>query len=212
MLSHVYAYSPFLVQGDSNKDVLECQKKLKTMGYKVDKLDGVFNTKFAETVQAFQKRNRLKITGVISSREYKMIIGREMAVDKNVSLLQKKLCETAGEQLGIPYKFGGDSPLGFDCSGYTMYVFKQHDISLERTVDKQFMQGKKINKAELKIGDLVFFTTYEKGASHVGIYVGDQKFIHASASKGVMISRLEDYYWKDRYIGARRVLKDKQHN
>ena len=113
---------------------------------------------------------------------------------------------TAKKYLGVPYKYGGTSPKGFDCSGYVLFVFSQHGKQLPRTADKQYETGTSVPAKNLKPGDLVFFTTTEKGASHCGIFVGSGKFIHASSTHGVMISALGDFYWKPRYLGARRVL------
>ncbi|RZT21533.1 C40 family peptidase [Fictibacillus sp. BK138] len=123
---------------------------------------------------------------------------------------RENLVATAKKYIGIKYKWGGTSPsTGFDCSGYLTYVFKQYDITLPRTTTDQFNGGTAVKKADLKLGDLVFFTTYRAGASHSGIYVGNGNFIHASSSKGVMISSLNDpYYWGDKYIGARRYMKE----
>ncbi|WP_425060359.1 hypothetical protein SCACP_10500 [Sporomusa carbonis] len=114
--------------------------------------------------------------------------------------------KTAEKYLKTPYKFGGESPKGFDCSGFVKYVYNKHGKKLPRTSDDQYMTGKKVAKANLKAGDLVFFTTYAPGASHVGIYCGNGKFIHVSSSRGVMISRMDEPYWKPRYLGARRVI------
>lgn len=113
---------------------------------------------------------------------------------------------TAKKYQGVPYKYGGTSPKGFDCSGFVMFVFNEHGKQLPRTADKQFETGTVVQVKNLKPGDLVFFTTTEKGASHCGIFVGYGKFIHASSSHGVMISALGDMYWRPRYLGARRVL------
>lgn len=119
-----------------------------------------------------------------------------------------KLLKIAGKYKGVPYRFGGTTSKGFDCSGYTQQVFKELGISLYRTADQQFLQGIPISKNKLRKGDLVFFSTYEPGASHVGIYDGAGKFWNASSSKGVIASNLNDpYYWGTRYIGARRILK-----
>jgi cell wall-associated NlpC family hydrolase len=114
--------------------------------------------------------------------------------------------KTASGYIGVPYRFGGESPRGFDCSGYVKYVFEKHGKKLPRTADAQFTAGTSVDKSKLKEGDLVFFTTYAKGPSHVGIYYGGNKFIHASSSRGIMISGMNDYYWKGRYVGARRIL------
>jgi cell wall-associated NlpC family hydrolase len=107
--------------------------------------------------------------------------------------------------IGIPYAFGGTSRSGFDCSGYTQYVFKGSGVSLPRTSYAQFGIGSAVSRDQLQPGDLVFFSTYDKGASHVGIYVGGGSFVHASNS-GVKTTSLSDSYYESRYVGARRVL------
>jgi len=104
---------------------------------------------------------------------------------------------------GIPYVFGGTSRKGFDCSGLTQYVYRSSGVSLPRTASEQFRVGSSISKAQLKTGDLVFFSTYAPGASHVGIYIGGGKFVSASNS-GVSTSSLNSGYYGGRYLGARR--------
>ncbi len=118
----------------------------------------------------------------------------------------KDIVATAQKYKGVPYKYGGASSKGFDCSGFVMFVYNEHGKKLPRSADKQYETGKAVKPKDLAPGDLVFFTTTEKGASHVGIFVGDGKFIHASSSKGVIVSALGDIYWKPRYLGARRIL------
>ncbi|WP_242833916.1 C40 family peptidase [Desulfosporosinus sp. OT] len=104
---------------------------------------------------------------------------------------------------GIPYVFGGSSRKGFDCSGLTQYVYRHSGVSLPRTASEQFRVGSSISRAQLQSGDLVFFSTYAKGASHVGIYIGGGRFVSAS-NNGVSISSLASGYYAGRYIGARR--------
>ena len=108
--------------------------------------------------------------------------------------------------IGVPYVFGGTTPYGFDCSGYVQYVFANAGVYLSRTADSQYEEGYPVSTDELRAGDLVFFSTYTYGASHVGIYLGDGEFINASSSRGVSIASLFDGYWGSCYIGARRVL------
>lgn len=113
----------------------------------------------------------------------------------------------AKEYLGVKYSFGGTTPKGFDCSGFTMYVFKEFGIKLPHTARGQAELGVEVKKSELKPGDLVFFHTYTSGISHVGIYVGNGNFIEASSSRGIAITSLNSSYYKDRYLGATRIIK-----
>ena len=116
-----------------------------------------------------------------------------------------QLVSSAYQYLGVPYVFGGNTPDGFDCSGFTKYVFSHNGINLPRMADEQYMLGDKVSRSELIPGDLVFFTTYEPGVSHTGIYVGDDNFISATSSGGIRVDSLNSGYWGSRYIGAKRV-------
>lgn len=110
----------------------------------------------------------------------------------------------AQKYLGVPYVWGGSTPSGFDCSGFTQYVMKENGIQIPRTAAEQYVAGTPVNKADLKVGDLVFFTTYKPGASHVGFYMGNGKFIHASSGADqVTISNLDEKYYVEHYIGSR---------
>ena len=116
------------------------------------------------------------------------------------------ITETASSLIGTRYAYGGTTTAGFDCSGYVSYVFNQHGIKLSRTSSGMYASGEKVDKSDLIEGDLVFFNTTGKGVSHVGIYVGDGNFAHASTSKGVRIDKLNDpHYWGKRYVGAKRI-------
>lgn len=118
------------------------------------------------------------------------------------------IIKVAKKYLGAPYKFGGNSyKTGIDCSGYVKKVFSSFNVNLPRTArDIYYRSGHKVAKSELETGDLVFFTTYAKFPSHVGIYIGDDQFIHASsARKRVTITDLNKRYYRNRYIGAKRI-------
>lgn len=114
---------------------------------------------------------------------------------------------TAKKYIGVPYRWAGTTPSGFDCSGFVQYVFKANGISLNRTAAAQYRHGTYVSKNNLRAGDLVFFqNTYKAGISHVGIYTGSGQFIHCSSSKGVTISSLSSTYYVNHYYGARRIL------
>ncbi|MBU5674284.1 C40 family peptidase [Paenibacillus brevis] len=117
-----------------------------------------------------------------------------------------KLDSVIDEGLGTKYVSGGTSTNGFDCSGFTMYVFSKIGIKLPHQSASQYKMGTAVEKDELIVGDLVFFNTSGKGVSHVGVYVGDGKFAHASSSKGVIISKLSESYYVKRYVGAKRIM------
>ena len=108
--------------------------------------------------------------------------------------------------LGVPYRYGGGSKSGIDCSGFTSNVYKNSlGILLPRTAREQYRSGSTVNGDGLQFGDLVFFNTTGSGVSHVGIYLEDDLFAHASVSFGVTISSLESSYYRKRFVGARRV-------
>ena len=116
------------------------------------------------------------------------------------------LVGTALQLRGTPYLDGGASPRGFDCSGFTQYVFAQYGVKLPRSVEDQYRAGSRIDPKNLSDGDLLFFATTSRGASHVGIVIGGDQFVHAPSSTGVVrVERLSAIYWSQRFVGARRV-------
>jgi len=122
--------------------------------------------------------------------------------------MKERLILFAKKMLNIPYKFGGSGFFGIDCSGYVQKVFGFLNIPLPRTAREQFGFGESILKEELSIGDLVFFRTYASFPSHVGIYIGNNLFIHASSrGRKVTIDSLETPYYSARFIGGKRLIQ-----
>jgi cell wall-associated NlpC family hydrolase len=118
--------------------------------------------------------------------------------------------EVSQRYLGVTYRYGGTNPsAGLDCSGFVQIVFAELGLKLPRTSALQFQAGIAVDRENLTEGDLVFFDTLGRGVSHVGIYLGDDQFIHAASNPGkVTISSLSEKYWQPKYLGARRVLTD----
>lgn len=135
---------------------------------------------------------------------------RSFKTEKNAALSnldQSKIMRQISKLMGTSYKLGGETEEGIDCSAYTMLVYKNSiNKQLPRTSAEQFKIGNEVEFEGLKFGDLVFFNTTGEPASHVGVYLGDDLFAHASVSLGVTISSLESFYYKKRYEGARRIV------
>jgi len=114
---------------------------------------------------------------------------------------------TALSLVGAPYREGGADPHGFDCSGFVQYVFAQHGVSLPHSVAEQSRQGRRVALRDVAPGDLVFFSTVAPGASHVGIALGGDEFVHAPSRRGeVRVERISSPYWAARLVGIRRLL------
>lgn len=125
-------------------------------------------------------------------------------------LPSKTLLESVDEWYGVRYRTGGNTKTGVDCSGFTVAVYSAvYGIMLPRVSREQYRISRKISITELQEGDLVFFKTSGRGVSHVGVYLGNNKFIHASVSKGVMVNSLFESYYVQRFVGAGRI-DDKQ--
>jgi cell wall-associated NlpC family hydrolase len=121
--------------------------------------------------------------------------------------IKGRLLRVARGMLAVPYRFGGTTLWGLDCSGFVQKTFAFLDLDLPRSAREQFREGAKVAKADLSPGDLVFFRTYAKYPSHVGIYLGDNRFVHASSrEKKVTVDSLDAPYYVKRYIGAKRLL------
>lgn len=192
-------------EGDNGQEVLEIQARLAQLGYNVVP-DGDFGENTAEAVKQFQRDRGLDSDGVIGAQTYGVLMGREMPVSRGSTSIARRIISTALQYEGVPYVFGGTSPYGFDCSGFTRFVFGQYGIYLPRMADEQYEVGRAVSYSRLQPGDLLYFSTYTAGVSHVGIYLGNGQFISATSSRGIAIDSLGSGYWGNCYVGARRVL------
>lgn len=151
------------------------------------------------------------ITGYIS-QDYIVLTEENVAVPTESSAVGSDVVALAMQYLGCPYGYGKSGPSSFDCSGFTSYIYGLMGYTLNRTASTQLNNnGVSVARADLQVGDLVFFRDYscKKSASHVGIYIGEGQFIHSSSSSsksGVKISSLYETWYANRYVGAKRVL------
>ena len=200
-----YAAGQFRV-GDQGEEIAEIQGQLVLLGYDV-MADGTFGAATVDAIKEFQKTQGIKADGLIGPATYSALLGKDMPdISSSANYIANRIIASSMDYIGVPYVFGGTTPYGFDCSGYVQYIFAKAGISIPRTADVQYEFGTPISTTELIPGDLVFFTTYTYGASHVGIYLGDGNFIHASSSRGVTIDSLASSYYSSHYIGSRRIL------
>ncbi|WP_408009787.1 C40 family peptidase [Pseudalkalibacillus sp. A8] len=177
-----------------HSDVQELQETLEKKGYfTYSKTTDYYGDYTTQAVKEFQSDKGITVDGVTGKETYKAlgVFSKEAIV------------KTAKKYEGTPYEWGGESPDGFDCSGYLQYIFEEGvGVELDRTVAHIYEDGKEVSSPA--IGDIVFFELEGDGPDHAGVYIGDGEFMHASSSKGVTTSDLNGSYWSDRYIGAKR--------
>ncbi|MDO6658271.1 peptidoglycan-binding protein [Anaerobacillus sp. 1_MG-2023] len=207
-------YGDLLKKGSTGSLVKELQSKLQAIGLYRGPLDGDFGNGTEQAVRNFQSRNKLTVDGVVGPATWeklKQSTGYEGnsngdsgsgSGSSNFSVMD--LIADASVYIGVPYVWGGNTPTqGFDCSGFLVYVFNKQGVSLPRTMAQMWNVTTAVSSPS--VGDIVYFTTYKPGASHGGIYIGNNKFIHAGSSTGVTISDMTSSYWAPRYLGAKRA-------
>ena len=195
--------------GDKGYEVTFLQERLQSLGYSIASIDGVYGNETEVAVGSFQANNGLDADGIVGYQTWDALRsgnGQASRGQRSRSLIDN-IIQTSKRFQGIPYLWGGDTPQGFDCSGFTQYVFRLNGINLPRTADAQYELGVSVSYDNLQPGDMVFFTTYEPGPSHNGIYIGNGLFINSSSSRGVSIARMDNSYWAARYIGAKRIIR-----
>lgn len=199
-------------RGMYGDEVSKLQNKLKEYGYYKDPVDGKFGANTLSAVVQFQMDAGLTADGIVGLSTWESLKNfrgaSSISRGRGNSRKAQILLSMARQYVGVPYVWAGRSPSGFDCSGFIYYVFDQLGYGLPRMADGQFEVGIPVSRNSLEPGDLVFFETYEPGPSHVGIYIGNDQFIHASSGAGhVTVTPLNKTYYRDRYLGARRILK-----
>lgn len=199
-----------LRRGYTDKEVRQVQIELLRRGYYITSTDSVFGPETEAAVKMFQRHNGLFVSGIVDMQTYWSLFGRNKR-DKNCVTADNrtiKILDAAVSMLGVPYLFGGENKNGIDCSAFVQQAYQVGGVKIPRTADLQYddKNAKKIPINEIRPGDLLFYTTYTSGASHVGIFIGNGKFIQSGSSTGVTISDAFMGYWGERYLGACRYF------
>ncbi len=164
--------------------------------------------KYSTSVSYLKQMNNLE-SDILDAGTVLSVPAQAVAVSRSGDSSRAAIIlKTAAQHLGTPYKYAGSGPGGFDCSGFTSYVFKQSGHALPHTAAGQYGLGSAVEKSHLLPGDLVFFACYGSGIDHVGIYSGGGEFIHSSSprSGGVIYSSLSGGFYANTYVGARRII------
>ncbi|GGK07897.1 hydrolase [Lentibacillus kapialis] len=213
--------STLLNKGDSGEAVKSVQSELASQGYYTYNLDGIYGSITKEAVTAFQSDRGLAVDGIVGPETRKALSSSESKIEAETETEAKSdtmtLSSTSGDSaatsnvvssarnlIGSPYVSGGETPSGFDSSGFINYVFDQNGVELNRThADMWALDGEHVDSPS--VGDVVFFEgTYTSGPSHSGIYIGNNKMIHAGTQEtGVETADLGIDYWQNHYLGAK---------
>ncbi|KGF11248.1 glycoside hydrolase [Tissierellia bacterium S5-A11] len=193
--------------GDIGEDISTIQHRLGTLGYHLE-ADGVYGPATEDAIREFQAAHGLEADGLVGPATYRALLSRDIPTSRGdfSTLLVRRLISVAQEYIGVPYLFGGSTPSGFDCSGFVQFAAKAAGLVLPRSADEQYHMGRSVSRSQMQPGDLVFFSTYTDGVSHSGIYLGGDRFISSTSSRGVVIDSLSEGYWSDCYVGAKRLI------
>jgi peptidoglycan DL-endopeptidase LytF len=175
------------------------QRSLQALGYyTAPTMTGNYDPSTTQAIKNFQFDYALQATGKVDE-------ATNTAIEH--AMVKKDLLKDTRNYLGVPYKWGGMTPSGFDCSGFVYYMFNQHGVNMARNTSAGlYTMGTVVERANLQPGDLVFFAVNSPGTiSHVGFYMGDNQFISATSSKGIDIVSMDNTYWKKYYVGAKRI-------
>lgn len=213
------SFSRTLRNGSRGNDVKSLQAELKKLGHHKGSVDGIFGSGTRSSVISFQRAQNIAADGIAGSGTFralnnvlsgKVTAGKPSTTPSRNSSSKStsiNIINEAKKHLGSRYVFGGSSPSGFDCSGFTQYVYKQMGINIPRSTSTQANAGSRLSKSQLQAGDLLIFSnTYKAGPSHAGIYIGNGQFIHAGNSRtGVLTSSINSGYYNSKFSYGRRV-------
>jgi peptidoglycan hydrolase-like protein with peptidoglycan-binding domain len=193
--------------GMRGAEVTKLQTRLKNLGFfTYPMITDYFGTVTEESVEKFQKTYGLAVTGIVNNTFLTKLTEVEKQKGQTVKTSDQitiNVIANAAELMGTPYQWGGTTPKGFDCSGFVQYVFAKEGVQLPRTVAQMWNATTSVK--EPAVGDLVFFETYTSGPSHLGIYIGNNQFVHSGSSTGVTVSNLSLKYWQNIYLGSKHI-------
>ena len=209
-------YKGILRVNSEGPEVKALQERLEIMGFlSKEDIDAKYGPTTEQAVRDFQEMYQLTRDGIAGEATINAInqalsgnkrMKRPTISRGGLSSRDSNIISSAKKYLGVPYRFGGTSSSGFDCSGFTQTVYRSQGINVPRTTTGQASYGTRISKSELTPGDLVIFSgTYKAGPSHAGIYLGNGDFIHSSSRRGVTINNLNENYYSRHFSYGRRV-------
>ena len=209
-------FKEILRVNSEGEEVKALQERLEIMGFlSKEDIDSKYGPTTEQAVKDFQEMYQLTTDGIAGEATINAInqalsgskrMKRPTTSRGGLSSRDSGIISSAKKYLGVPYRFGGTSSSGFDCSGFTQTVYKSQGINVPRTTSGQAAYGTRISKSELTPGDLVIFSgTYKSGPSHAGIYLGNGDFIHSSSNRGVTINNLNENYYSRHFSYGRKV-------